>query len=446
MSKFLEIGDIKSCYVYRGTTSLELKIVANEAIQQNRENKFSIDRNIGYGNVYDRTGYGDGKITLTVFIDSKQSYLELVEFFDNKEPFIFVYLGEFSQPLSLASDLGYSHYDQYKGQMTLVFTDAYNIYAKEEQELILFNKNPASKKSFLDKLKKFGQDVFDFTSNTNESIGAYTNTIAAYTTALEQIGNGVGGMSSIITSPIDSIRNSASQVVGGLSSVITGLNNTISAITSLPSVVDGIIDSFLLIGEQLSNLFSGGTAQDRVKQSTDFLGFVAEKFIEIDENKQSANPNTQSLTFNEETGEYKIEFRPEFANSNKNDSAINVLLLSSILISLYENSSTIVRWNTVDLESLRNRTESIYNYLLTKKLDNDVRYQLEIARTEFLRIFKVLVQEARNVVELNLNIPTFLSDAVYKVNGNYNYLEETKKLNNVVGGVVEGKIKVISNE
>lgn len=448
--------NLNSSYVYRGVEKLNLNIIGNSPLLREREIKSVIHRTIGDDNSYERIGTGDMQISIPIFVESTSNFNEIVDFFSNTKPFIFSYLGELSEPLNFVGNLKQEFFKDGVGEMTLIFTTAQGEedlpFGKPKSAPDLFSKSNEAK--WLDKLRSFGEKIFgsnglgkkifDFTSNANEKIGNFTNSVAKYSYALENIGNGVGGMSSIITNPINSIKNSASRVIGGIESAISGFQNSIQAILSVPSEINSIIDRFLLIGDQLNDLFNIGSKDDQLKQSSEFLGNVAESFITLSENQNSISPNIYYEVVSD-TGEVSIEFRAEYFLDNFNNKGISVLLLSSILITMYQNAQQIKRWNTKDLDNLKSKTEAIYNYITSQSIPSDLQFQMDIARSDFFKIFKILYQNAIKTIELNLNMPKFLFDIIYEINGNFDYYYETKKLNNVVGGVVEGKIKIISN-
>ena len=68
------------------------------------------------------------------------------------------------------------------------------------------------------------------------------------------------------------------------------------------------------------------------------------------------------------------------------------------------------------------------------------------SRNAFFRSYQPLYNSAAKVVILKLDEPRFLADVVYSVNGNFNYYQETRKLNNIIGSVVQGVVEVISND
>lgn len=435
----------KKSFIYRGLNKINLDIIGNLPLLKEREVKSVVHRTIGDDNSYERIGIGDEQTTIPIFIDRKSSFDALVDFFSDKRPFIFSYQGDLSQPLNLVGNLREELFTDGSGEMTLVFTTA---QSKEDLPYgIPISDLPTDPpdQTWLDKLKTYGQNVFDFTSKKNEKIGGFTSTISQYASALENIGNGVGGMSSIITTPINSIKSSVSRVTGGIQAAISGFQNAIQAILSVPDVIDGIIDQFLAIGDQLSSLFDTGTKDNQIKQSTEFLGNVAEEFISVSGEQSKTSPDIYYEVTDDDTGEVSVEFRPENILDQTNNVAISVLLLSSILIAMYQGAQQIGRWNTTDLDNLRDKTESIYNYISSHGIPSDIQYQMDIARSQFFATFKILVQKAIKTVDVYLNMPRFLADVVYDVNGNFDYYSDTKKLNNIVGEVAEGKITVISN-
>ena len=66
--------------------------------------------------------------------------------------------------------------------------------------------------------------------------------------------------------------------------------------------------------------------------------------------------------------------------------------------------------------------------------------------SSFFRLFRVLYERSVKVISVELPEVVFLTDVVYSINGNFDYLEETKKINNVIGTKVSGTILVVKND
>lgn len=434
-------------YVYRGTKGLDLNIIGNIPLSREKEIKSIIHKTIGNDNSYQKIGDGDLQISIPIFVASNDEWDEIVDFFTVGKPFIFVYRGSFSEPLNIVGNLKQQFYMDGVGEMNLIFTTALSKEDLPSGHPInkLLDTLP-NKKSWLDKLKKMGENIFDFTSNVNEKVGGFTNSVAQYAAALNNIGNGVGGASSMITGPISSVKQSVGSVLDGIGAAITGLGNAINAIKSLPSEIDGMIDAFLAIGDQLAGIFTNGSKSDQAKQAAEFLGEVGEAFIAVATAQTEISPNVETEVVLD-NGEVVKEFRPElFIQSKENNKATSVLLLSSILLGIYRSIEDVSRWNQNDLENIRNRSEAIYNYISSQEIPSDLQFEMDIARSGFFKLFIVLKANALKIVEVRLNTPKFLFDVIYEVNGNYDYYYDTKKLNNIIGGIVEtDTVRIISN-
>lgn len=433
-------------YVYRGTKGLDLNIVGNIPLSREKEIKSIIHRTIGSDNSYQKIGDGDLQISIPIFVASNDEWDEIVDFFTVGKPFIFVYRGSFSEPLNIVGNLKQQFYMDGVGEMNLIFTTA---LSKEDlpsgfPTAKLLDTLP-NKKSWLDKLTSYGENIYDFTSNVNEAVGGFTNSVAQYAAALENIGNGVGGMSSIVTNPINSIRSSAGSVLNGIGAAVTGLQNAIAAIQSVPDQLGGIIDNFLSIGDQLASIFTSGSKSDQAKQCADFLGEVGQSFISVAASQQEISADV-GVDVVSDSGIVTKEFRPEFFLQKDNSKATSVLLLSSILLAIYRSIEDVSRWNPTDLENLKIRSEAIYNYISSQEISPDLQFEMDIARSGFFKLFIVLKANALKIVEVRLNTPRFLFDVIYEVNGNYDYYYDTKKLNNIIGGIVETEtVRIISN-
>ena len=64
----------------------------------------------------------------------------------------------------------------------------------------------------------------------------------------------------------------------------------------------------------------------------------------------------------------------------------------------------------------------------------------------FFSIFKILYVDSLKVIEISVPETAMLSDVVYSINGNFDYLEDTKRLNNIIGMAVKGTILVVRND
>jgi hypothetical protein len=222
--------------------------------------------------------------------------------------------------------------------------------------------------------------------------------------------------------------------------IVSSIGTAINAIKQVPSQVQDLIDSILDIGDQFSNIFNLDNKADQVKATTNFLIDVGIALVEVDKQPLSGKVITEDP--------YSVSYDMEIiiSSEDKNIEILSVLILSSILLSIYEQSSQITRWNKTDLDNLLKQTETLFSYIMAKNIDTETRNKLNLARNSFYRSFRALYDNASNIITINVDNPTFLSDVVYSVNGNFDFYSETKKLNNIIGSVVQGEIQIISND
>ncbi len=424
---------------------LEINIISSDPFSGEQAVKNVIKQTVGDNNISEHIGKGDEKIRLKIYCELQQDYIDLVNFVSDGSSFILA-CNFFSSLVPVRLEGGISHETYYEGWCvaTLSLTTALDPYS--DLNLISYANNllgsklgatASSKKDFLDKLRNFGKNTTDFVSNTNQKIGAVTNTVAVYSAAITNIANGVASSSSIITNPISSVKSSLSQVIGGVSGIVSAMANAINAIKQIPDDVDQLVDTFLQIGDQLNGLFNSENSNEDLKQSCEFLQTVADSIINAD--LSADNPSVYSG--DSVSAEF---FLSEI--KDRNNETISVLILASILINLYENAENIDKWNSISLEKLRSSTEAIYTYINSFKIDSEVSFQLDLARVRFFQIFQNLYKTSLKVITVKITEPSHLLDIIYSVNGNLDYYDETKQLNNIVGTTVYKDIQVISND
>lgn len=437
---------------------LELRVIAdNEGLQIDDEFKNSIKKSIGGGNYFEYIGKGDQKLNISAFIKDKTEYDELIEFFSDGKPFTLV-LNDISANYNLIGSVSARQtYLGIKPKATLTNPTP----STEYSYIVSFQLTSAQDPSFedesfdsgwrpdtklpslsaLDKLRAWGKNTIKFVGDVNQKVGAITGKFAQYATAINQLTAGIASSSSIITSPISSVKNSISSIIGGVSSIVSAIGTAINAVKQLPDDIDGMIDAMLAIGEQFSNLFNSPNKDEQVKNTINLLIDISIALTNVDKAPIEIKVITEDP--------YSVEFDAGIfvaTLDNTNNDVMSVLILSSILLAIYDQSSLINRWNNKDLDNLLKQSETLFEYIINKDLATEVRTALIDARNAFFKSFKVLYQEADSIIEVFLEEPKFLYDVVYSVNGNYDYYNDTKKLNNIIGSVVNGKILVIAND
>lgn len=448
--------------LYRDNVRLDINILAGDGIKITENFKNTVDKSIGDRNYYQYIGKGDQKISLTLFLESKDKYDELISFFEVGTEFA-LELGNIFRTYNLDGDLEVNRsligaknkitnkpsLDDGSYIVKVNLTSATNFDYDEVGFLgaPYIAGSDSNKSSILARIKSWASSAIDFTGNTNSQIASFTGKFAEYATAITQLANGIAAGGSMVSAPISSVKNSVSSVIGGVSSIVSGIGTAINAIKQVPDDIDGLINAMLDVGEQFSNLFNSSNKSDQVKTATDFLIETANTLIYTDSQTISQRVVT------DESDSYSVAYDPEIiiedksTNNNgvKNNDIISVLILSSILLALYEQSTLLTRWNKKDLDGLLKQTETLYEYIITKNISSDVRNALMLARNNFFTSFNALYKTATNIVTVTVLEPKFLSDVVYSVNGNFDYYTDTKKLNNILGSIVQGEIQVISN-
>lgn len=437
------------------STPLSVKILSNEVFSRSNRIKSKVHQIIGNEDIYEFIGTGEKKVKIKFYFDSEDEFNDLFDFLSTGESFLIICKFFPLEPLKIDGDINLEPYYTGFGTATINFTTATGDF-DDKQNLLSFysalsakstSETISNKKNFLDKLNNWSKKIFDTVSKGNQFVGNVTNNISAYSAAFTNVLSGISSGASIITNPINSIKTNISEITGGLSSVISSLQNVVLTIKQIPNDVQSIIDNFSLIGDKLNNLFDLGNSSESLKYNTDFLTRVSTAIINVDlssDNQAIINNYDNSLSSQNEFD--SPEFFIPSLNKKTND-VMSVLILCSILINLYENAERINRWNTIDLENLRNKTETIYNYLSTFDLDTELSLELDLARNRFFKIFKILWNRAYNIVEFEITEPNFLENLIYSVNGNLDFYDETKKLNNAIGGIVHpGTVRIISND
>ena len=426
--------------LWKNGVSLEIKIVGSEELDITDNFKTVVHQAIGNKDFYEFVNKGDQKIVLPLYLASKDDYDDLIDFLSDGKSFS-LESGDISAIFSLDGGLKStrSHLDG-SYLTTLTLTSATDPDFKGILEIGGIAETPFSKPSTLDTIRSWANKTIDFVSNTNGAIAGFTGKFEEYSVAITQLTGGIASSSTIITSPINSIRNSASSIIGGVAGIVSSIGTAINAIKQVPTQVQDLIDSILDIGDQFSNIFNLDNKADQVKATTNFLIDVGIALIEVDKQPLSGKVITEDP--------YSVSYDMEIiiSSDDKNIEILSVLILSSILLSIYEQSSQITRWNKTDLDNLLKQTETLFSYIMAKNIDTETRNKLNLARNSFYRSFRALYDNASNIITINVDNPTFLSDVVYSVNGNFDYYSETKKLNNIIGSVVQGEIQVISND
>jgi hypothetical protein len=434
---------------------LEVKILSNEVYSRSNKIKTKVHPIIGDDDIYEFIGLGEKRIKIQFYFDNEDDFNNLSDFVSNGDPFLIVCKFFPLEPLKIDGDITLEPYYSGFGTATINFTTAVKDFDDKQNLLSYYSSLAAqstaetvsNKKNFLEKLNSWAEKTFETVSKGNQYVGNVTNNISAYSAAFTNVLSGISSGASIITNPISSIKTSISDVTSGLSSVISSLQNVVLTIKQIPTDVKTIIDSFSIIGDKLNNLFDLGNSNDSLKYNTDFLTRVSTSIMNIDLSQDNDSIINDYDKNTSSTNEFSsTEYFLPALNKKTND-VMNVLLLCSILINLYENSSKINRWNTIDLENLRSRTETLYNYISTFELDTELSLELDLARNRFFKIFKILWDRAYNIVEFEITEPNFLENLVYSVNGNLDFYDENKKLNNAIGGIVHpGIVRIISND
>jgi methyl-accepting chemotaxis protein len=417
---------------------IDLKVIDSglETITQDINYKAIVHDGLGKSYL-EPLGMGANFWSFAVIFSSEDEISEFKTFYEKQKPFILVspFYPELKIPLNFASisELKYDA-DKKNCSVNITITDAIyeeeNLYEETIANIIDLYKKESKKKSILDKMRDIAKRVSDFSSNVNEKVSSYTNAINEYATAFNQICQGIASSSTIVTGPINSVKDSLGLVVGGFGGIINGLFEAKNAITNIPGDINNIIDKVSSLSDQFKNLFKSGEdySQD-ITYNTQFLQELAEATIDIN--------------FNE--GVYG-----DSENSNgirNNNDALQFLLLNGIMSGIYENLELIDSWTLIDLDSIKATENKLYNKLISYNfLTNDYTNDLDLLRANFYSVFNQLYKNGNKIIEYNTNnMPISIYNIIYSVNGNLDFLEETIRLNNIVKPFVSGKIKVITN-
>lgn len=429
-----------------------VEIISGEVIPITNTYKSVVHKMIGDQDRYEYVGKGEEKVVVKFYQESREDYQRFVKFLEGGEYLSLncdFYLSQ--KRLSVLGNIDLETYYKGYGVAKVTFTTAKNINqnlrSREQFKTAETSISEQTQKGFLNSLRNFGQEAFNFTNNASEKIGSITNSISVYSSAIQNVTQGLASTTTLITNPISSIQSSASRVIGGVSGFVSKLQNTVSIIKQTPDNLSDAIDTFLLIGDQLNNLFDLGDSNQNNKYNTEILettalGIINAQVNQDNENIDVAKPNTDTINKASTAAEF-------FLTSVKNDNQdiLDILLLSSLLFSIYENVNNATDWNKSDLDAIKEKTETIYNYIIGKDvITPDVKLSLDIARNRFFRFFIDNYDNANSTVVIKITTPRSLSDVVYSVNGNLDFYFETKKLNNILGEFVYDDIEVIRNE
>lgn len=432
--------------LYKSGIALDLMVLGSDELSLNENFKTIVHKAIGNKDYYEFSGKGDQKLSFKTFLEDKNAYNDLINFFEDGKPFI-LELQDIKAPFRLDGDIkSTKSYQDDSYVAELNFTSAQEPDFENNIDISGLGgiaETLGNKKTALDKLKNWAKNTIDFVSNTNGAIAAYTGKFQDYATAINQLTGGIASSSSIITGPLSSVNSSLSSIIGGVSSIVSSIGTAINAIKQVPDDIDAMIDSILAIGELFSNIFDSDNKQDQLKTTCNFLISVGSTLTDISE---------QSLTtkiISDDSVTYSVIYDPEIALTSENDKNIevlSVLMLSSILLAIYSQAIQVTRWNKRDLDAVLAQTEALFRFITSKEISGEIRSALVASRNAFFRSYQPLYNSAAKVVTLKLDEPRFLADVVYSVNGNFNYYQETKKLNNIIGSVVQGTVEVISND
>jgi len=446
MALLSELTKNKPLLIKNGN-SLAVNIISDESFGLEQTYKTTVHKTVGDKDIFEYIGKGDEKLKVKFYFELQDDYQDFIDFIDGGQSLLLSCSFFPLVPLKIEGSIQREKY--YTGWCiaTVSFTTAVDPSLNELGLLnyaagVLANtsETPYAKKDALASLFNFGKKTFDTVSKGNEFVGAVTNNISAYSSAITNVLSGLASGSSIITNPISSVKSSVSQIIGGLSSVISAMQDVKNAIAQLPNDLDNLLDTFSQLGDQLNDLFDLGDNNENLKYNTTFLEQVSDALLTID-----ISTDNLAIVNSEENYTASENFLSSLVD--KTNEVLSVLALSSILLNLYENSEKINKWNALDLERLRKKTEAIYAYLISFDLSSDLRLNLDLARNSFFNIFKILYANAYNVVEVEVNEPETIYNIVYSINGNLDFLNETKQLNNIVGSIVDNKtIMVISND
>ena len=422
---------------------LPISIISSGIFDGTQTMKNIVKKTIGDVDSFEFIGVGDRKVTIPLFFNTQDEYDNFFNFVKDGQAFLISCNFFPLVPVNIEGDISLKPYFKGCGTVELKLTTAISPY---QDTVALLNYVPTitqdlagSKKTVLDKLLGYGQKTFDFVSNTNQKIGVITNTVAAFAAAINNQAQGIAAISTIITNPISSIKNSISQIIGGVSGIVDAITNAINTINQIPSDTRQLIDSLSAVGDELNNLYDLGDSNETLKYNMLLLSGIGVALVDVDLSQDNEVISTYNSPYQD--AEYFLT-----TIKNDNEDCAHVIILTSILINLYDNAGNINKWNSIDLDNLRIKTEKIYLFIVSFNIDIELKIALDIARNSFFRLFRVLYERSVKVISVELPEVVFLTDVVYSVNGNFDYLEETKKINNVIGTKVSGTILVVKND
>lgn len=439
MSILEKLGLQDTFTILRNGQYIEIPVNILEFFNKEDERKTVIHKNLGDTDTFEFLGNGSHEITFPLIFKNKDEFEEFNDFVKNPKPFIIA-----SNITDLDTYYSFVKFSNYKIDyqnfinVDFLITNAKNVLQKSDETdtltllFLLSNKRNGSggKKNFLAKLKDFAKKTSDFIGNVNEAVSKITNTIAEYSETFSSIANGIASASTIVTNPINSVKNSFDMINGGIGAIINGFSNAISTITSLPGDVENFFSQLIQTSLSIKDLFKSGIKDSDLQETTLFLQSVADNLVEID-----FNENIIGDSFNNEV-------------LRQNNDVFKCVILSGVLSGIYDQISDMSNWNTLELEKTRKTTEKVYNYIASRPfIDNDFKYELDLLRNNFFRSYKILYQNSNKIIEIDVLKPDSIFNIVYKVNGNFDFVDEAIQLNNVINtGFVAGKVKIITND
>lgn len=415
---------------------LELNVIIEDSFSENNNYKAVINRNIGNNDTFQYLGIGSTEITFSVYFKNEKEYYELLNFIKTGEQCLLVCNFFPLVPVNILSFSDVKKYYNFFGSISITITDALNpafntdrLFSSYLDYLDSEKEGIADKKSLLDKMRELGEKIFKYVGNINEKIGKITGTISEYSSAINNVCQGLASSQSIITNPLNSVKNSIDNVLGGVSAIFNAFDNMKNSIINAPNDVKDFLNRINLMGDDFKNLFKSGDKKIDLEYSNNFLQDVSNAIINNDFNQDIIGDSYNANDLRDSNDCFKT------------------LMLTNLLINLYENTSEMQSSNKIDLEKLRKNTEKIYNYIILRSfVPSDFKMQLELFRVAFFRQYNYLYNNSQSVIDINVLTPTSIHVIVYKINGNLDYLEDTIKLNNIYNtGNVIGKIRVISN-
>lgn len=416
---------------------LEIDVITDNPFDEENNYKAVVNRNIGNNDTFQYLGIGSTEISFNVVFKNEEEYYDFYNFIKVGEQCIIICSFFPAVPVNILKFGKITKYFNFFGSIEITITDALNpalntdnLFGSYLDYLNTEKASNADKKSLLDKMTEIGEKIFKFVGGLNEKIGKFTNAINDYANAINNICQGIASSQTVITAPLDSVKNSVDVVLGGVSAVFNAFDKIKNTVINTPNDVKAIINNILLMGDTFKDLFKSGNKKADLEYSNNFLQDVSNVILKNDFNQDIIGDSYNANDLRE-----------------RND-CFKTFILTGLIIGIYENTNEIQSMNLIDLQKLRNNTEKIYNYIINKSfITNDFKMQLDLFRIAFYKQYNYLYNNSQKIVEINSLIPTSILTIVYKVNGNLNYLEDTIKLNNIfnIGNIV-GKVKVISDK